>query len=112
MFYVSGTNIKITRGDNATLCVDLKDMDGTPYEREEGDALVLTVKSDPNESSALLTLEADSGCTFHFLPSDTDGFEFGSYKYDIQLTTAQDEVYTVIPVSTFQVMEEVTWGGE
>ncbi|MBQ9621207.1 MAG: hypothetical protein IJR41_04650 [Atopobiaceae bacterium] len=89
--------------------MDLKNLDGTQYEREEGDQLVLTVKRDANTEEALIQLSADADCTFYFTPSATDGMDYGTYKYDIQLTTAQGEVYTVIPVSTFVVMEEVTW---
>lgn len=109
MLYVSGTNVKLTRGDSAELCVDLKNLDGTPYTLTENDALVLTIKVDANVSEALLELEADENGSFTFIPSDTEDMAYGTYKYDIQLTTPQGEVYTVIPVSTFTILEEVTW---
>ena len=38
MFYVNGTNIKLTRGDSASLSVTL---DG--YEMQDGDALTLYI---------------------------------------------------------------------
>ena len=106
MFTVSGNNISLTRGDSASLHVDLTQGDA-PYEPQAGDVLTLTVKDDPNDAEAILTLTADSDCTFHFAPSDTDGLAFGSYKYDIQLETGED-VYTPI-VATFSLTEEVTW---
>lgn len=106
MFKVNGTNISLTRGDSATLHVDLT-QGGAPYEPQEGDVLTLTVKKDAKDAEALLTITADSECTFHFAPSDTDGLAFGGYKYDIQLTTGE-EVYTPI-VATFTITEEVTW---
>ena len=109
MFNVTGTNVSITRGDSATLHVDLTNADGTAYTPLSGDSVVLTVKEDANETDALLTLTADSDMTFHFLPTDTDGMAYGSYKYDIQLTTGSNG-YTVIPVATFTVMDEITWG--
>ena len=106
MFKVNGTNISLTRGDSATLHVDLT-QGGAPYEMQVGDVLTMTVKKDPNDAEAVLTLTADSDCTFHFAPEDTEGLAFGGYKYDIQLTTGED-VYTPI-VATFNITEEVTW---
>ena len=107
MFNVTGNNVSLTRGDSATLHVDLMNADGTAYEPLAGDVLTLTIKKDANTSTAILTLTADSDCTFHFAPSDTDALSYGSYKYDIQLTTGED-VYTPI-VATFTITEEVTW---
>lgn len=109
MFYVSGTNISLTRGDSATLSVDLKTQDGEAYALDEGDTLVLTVKRSPNDEEIVLQLYADGEGVFTFLPSATEGLAFGNYRYDIQLTTSAGEVYTVIPVSGFTLLEEVTW---
>ena len=102
MFYVNGTNIKLTRGDSATLSVAL---DG--YTMEDGDALTLSCKVDPSKDEYLFQLTADDQ-TFTFLPDTTAGLDFGAYRYDIQLTTSGGAVYTVIPVSSFTVMEEIT----
>lgn len=102
MFYLNGTNIKLTRGDSAMLSVTL---DG--YEMQDGDTLTLSVKVDPSKTEYLLQLTAED-MTFTFLPETTAGLAFGAYRYDIQLTTAAGEVYTVIPVSSFTIMEEVT----
>ena len=103
MFYVNGTNIKLTRGDSATLSVAL---DG--YTMQDGDALTLSCKVDPSKTEYLFQLTADSTQTFAFEPETTAGLDFGAYRYDIQLTTSGGEIYTVIPVSSFTVMEEVT----
>lgn len=102
MFFLNGTNIKLTRGDSATLSVAL---DG--YEMQDGDTLTLSVKVDPSKEGYLLQLTAE-GMAFTFLPSSTAGLPFGAYRYDIELKTAAGEVYTVIPVSSFTLMEEVT----
>ena len=66
MFYVNGTNIKLTRGDSASLSVSL---DG--YEMQDGDTLTLSVKVDPSKSEYLLQLTAD-GDSFAFLPEMSD----------------------------------------
>ena len=103
MFFLNGTNIKLTRGDSATLAVSLQG-----YDMQEGDTLTLSCKVDPSKTAYLFQLQADADNTFTFLPSTTEELDFGAYRYDIQLTTANDEVYTVIPVSSFTVMEEIT----
>ena len=102
MFHLNGTNIKLTRGDSATLSVAL---DG--YTMQDGDALTLSCKVDPTKDDYLFQLTA-SEQTFAFTPETTAGLDFGAYRYDIQLTTSGGEVYTVIPVSSFTVMEEIT----
>lgn len=106
MFQVNGTNVKLTRGDSATLAVTL---DG--YEPQEGDVLTLSAKTSVTADDYLFQLTAADN-VFTFLPETTDGLKFGSYAYDIQLTTAAGEVYTVIPVSAFILMEEVTCASE
>lgn len=111
MFYVQGTDIKITRGDNAQLSVDLLNADGSAYVMQTGDKLYLTVNVGARQGEPLLQLLADSQATFRFVPESTKPLEFGKYKYDIQLSTATGEVYTVIPVSKFEVLEEITWNG-
>ena len=103
MFFLNGTNIKLTRGDSATLAVSLQG-----YDMQDGDTLTLSCKVDPSKTAYLFQLTADADNTFTFLPSTTEELDFGAYRYDIQLTTANDEVYTVIPVSSFTVMEEIT----
>lgn len=108
MFYVQGTDIKITRGDNAQLAVDLLNADGSAYVMQSGDKLYLTVNIGARQGEPLLQLVSDSQAIFRFVPESTKTLEFGKYKYDIQLTTANGEIYTVIPVSKFEVLEEIT----
>ena len=107
MFYVNGTDIKLTRGDNATLAVDLKNADGSTYTLQANDKLYLSV-SQGGKSTPLLQIIADNEGIFRFVPSDTKSMNFGKYRYDIQLTMADGEIYTVIPVSIFEILEEIT----
>lgn len=106
MFYIEGNNINITRGDTAVLTVPLE-ASGQPYDMQSGDILYLTVKKSVNDTNYLFQLTSTDGL-FNFLPETTKSLNFGVYKYDIQLTTANEDVYTVIPVSSFKVLEEVT----
>lgn len=40
---------------------------------------------------------------------DTNTLDFGKYKYDVQLTTESEEVYTIIEPSIFEILPEVTY---
>lgn len=110
MFEITGiknTDIRITRGDTATLGVELFDNEGE-YHLKNGDVLELTAKENVNDVNALIHIIADENAVFHFTPDDTKNIEFGSYPYDIQLTLNNGDVYTVIPLSHIIICEEVT----
>lgn len=109
MFTIFDNDISITRGDNATLHVTMTTLDGEPYQLTQEDTLVLTVKKKTKDVTALIHLVADENGTFSIEPDDTNFLKFGSYKYDIQLTTSDGKIYTIIPPSIFKVSEEVTW---
>lgn len=107
MFYIQGDSISLTRGDNATLQVELTDADGKEYELKPGDKLELCVKKSPLDLKTMFSVESDSHGVFQFLPVHTKPLKFGKYKYDIQLSTASGNIYTVTPVSDFIILEEI-----
>lgn len=110
MFEITGikeTDIRITRGDSALLSVELFDDEGA-YELKPGDKLELCAKKHVQDTHYSIHLYADDSATFAFAPSDTAKLAFGSYPYDIQLTLANGDVYTVIPLSHIIICEEVT----
>lgn len=109
MLYVSENGeIELTRGDSAYLKVNVTKDDGEAYEFQNGDSLTLSLKKSTKDEEALMTKTAIASDTFHIKPKDTSGLSFGKYKYDVQLTTADGDVFTVIPPSTFKIAEEVT----
>lgn len=108
MLYIDGNNIKLTRGDTAYLTVPIKTALGEDYVVQAGDALTLSVKKKSTDNNYVFQKVLDGSNTFHIEPQDTAGIEFGKYKYDIQLNTANGDVYTIIDVSTFTILEEVT----
>ena len=42
-------------------------------------------------------------------PDDTKNLEYGQYVYDVQVTMANGDVATVIPPTTFNILEEVNF---
>ncbi len=111
MLYINGTEIKLTRGDSAYLQIPIVNQkpDGSTeeYVLAEGDKLTMTMaKSYEDTPCFQKTITNDN--TFHIKPEDTCNCEFGKYKYDVQLTTASGDVFTVVEPSCFQVLAEVT----
>lgn len=110
MLYIKddGT-IRLTRGDTARLSVPIKNlMNDDEYIMESDDNLYFTVKKSAKDYEPLLQKVSVGSNVIHIKPEDTKAFSFGKYKYDVQLTTASGDVYTIIEPSTFEVMEEIT----
>ena len=110
MLILDGNNaIHLTRGDTAYITINI-DMDG--IELRDTDKVHCQVRSQPNGGYLWFEadLEPDGGQhIWHIRPDDTSRMKPGNYFYDIQVEIAESgDVFTVIPVSTFEVLSEVT----
>lgn len=102
-------NIELTRGDTARLAVTVTDDDtGEEYDIQSTDVLTLSIKKKTKDSEALVSKSVEGSNVFRIEPKDTSELKFGSYVYDVQINTADGDVYTVIPPSEFKIGEEVT----
>lgn len=109
MLYIDDKTIKLTRGDTARLTVPIINLaNNGEYTMESGDILYFTIKKTAKDSDFLFQKSVTGSNSIHIRPEDTANLSFGKYKYDVQLTTATGDVYTVIEPSTFEVMEEIT----
>ena len=109
MLYIDDKTIKLTRGDTARLTVPIINLaNNGEYTMESGDILYFTVKKTAKDSDFLFQKSVTGSNSIHIKPEDTANLSFGKYKYDVQLTTATGDVYTVIEPSAFEVMEEIT----
>lgn len=107
MLKIIGTEIHLTKGDSAYLNVGISNTVGYPYKIKAGDELVMTVRSNLDNSLIFQKrIPADSALMIE--PKDTMNAIAGRYKYDIELNTEAGEVFTIIPKSTFFIEEEVT----
>ncbi len=101
-------NITLTRGDSAYIEIELTDEDDYKYALEQGDSLILTVKQNARCANPILQKRFDD-INVRIAPKDTQTMSYGSYCYDVQLTTADGDVYTVVGPARFTLCEEVTW---
>jgi hypothetical protein len=102
--------IELTRGDTARLTVFPTIGEGEekqPYTVKGNDVLTFTVKKSYEDETAVIKKEITGSTTFHIEPKDTNGLDFGRYKYDVQLTTADGDNYTFINKKDFTITEEV-----
>jgi hypothetical protein len=100
--------IELTRGDSATLTVNITDAAGKPYTVRDTDTLTLSVKKDVKDPKPSVQKSIHGNNRIHLEPKDTAGLEFGNYVYDVELLTAEGDVYTVIEKTFFRLREEVT----
>ena len=98
--------IKLTRGDTAYLTVSVNIKDGEPYTVKADDVLTMTVKQDYNDEP-LIEKKITGTTTFHIKPEDTKSLEFGTYVYDVQVTMANGDNFTIIADKKFKITNEV-----
>lgn len=111
MLYVNqdGT-IRLTRGDTARLEITITNsLTNEEYPLDPEDSLIFTIKKSVNDATALVKKELVGENIFHLKPEDTATFSYRSYVYDVQLTRANGDVYTIIVPTTFEIMKEVTF---
>lgn len=106
------TALKVTRGDSLPLHIDVKYSDGVPYELQEGDTLIFTLKANVNltDNPVLLqkTMTSETGPSCELLPEETE-LPYGMYKYDVELNIASSgRRFTIIKPTNFRVTTEVT----
>lgn len=109
MLYVdSDNNITLTRGDTASF--DLTITENTTAYDFSSDTVVFTVKKNVYTSDILIQKTFSDGL-ITLTPTDTNPLNYGTYYYDVQLTTPGGAVFTVIPPTKIIIAEEVTFNG-
>lgn len=108
MFKISNKTISITRGDTGTFSLTIKNANGETYDYSN-DTVLFTVKKDTNAELPLIQKTVVYGENIIIEPSDTSELAYGDYVYDIQVTTEDDVVDTIIPPSKFVILPEVTF---
>ena len=101
--------VQLTRGDTADLAVMIVNSDDdSEYEIQRGDRLTLSLKRNVKNIEYALQKSVTGTNVIPIDPEDTADLEFTKYQYDVQLTTAEGRVFTIIPPTTFEITPEVT----
>lgn len=102
-YKVSGTTIQITRGDSGYFRFTPYTVDEsgtrTEYVPQPGDSIRFAMKKKLSDAYQILLEKPVDTATFQMKlnPEDTADLAFGTYYYDVQLTTASGDVDTYIP---------------
>lgn len=107
MLTISNKNIFLTRGDTAKIALSITSAGSAAYDSTK-DRVVLTVKKSTTDKEKILQKTAVND-VITISHADTRNLEYGDYVYDIQLTTAAGDVYTVITPHRFRIEEEVNF---
>ena len=105
----------LVRGDTLKLTVtDIKLSDGTDYVLSDTDIVYLDVKKYATDKTAIIRKSAtkadyvDGGLPFVFLPADTANLPISEYYFDVRLFVDGDNIYTIIPMSKFHIVQNIT----
>ena len=102
--------IHLTRGDTARFSIgQIKNtITNTNYTPTEDDTVTMTIKKTVLQADPCVQLIVHGGEVLHIKPEDTKAMAFGKYVYDVQITMADGDVYTIIPPTPFELLKEVT----
>ena len=100
-------NITLTRSDSCAVSLSVIDSEGESYDYSS-DLVQLTIKGSTNTQHVVIqkTITNDF---FKITPEDTKDLDYGIYKYDVQLITQNNDVYTIIGPCDFILAEEVNY---
>lgn len=107
MLKVDGNKIWLTRGDSATLKLTVYDSSGAEYDYSQ-DTVKFTVKRSWAESDALITKTVNADGEIVLDAEDTADLPAGRYVYDVQITSDNGAVDTVIPYTDFILCADVS----
>lgn len=107
---INGTTISLTRGDSFSCSVKIYSSGGKSiYTPNENDKIKFTVKTGYDEDDEVLIRKniSPTDLTLSINPQDTKSLNYGTYVYDIELTTADGRVDTFITKAKLKITEEV-----
>jgi len=115
MIEVTGTTIKMTRGDTLWVQVGIE-QDGEPYIPKDGDVVRFYLKHEPlngkrtayKDPEPLITKNVPiTTMVLSLEPEDTKPLDFGNYKYDLEITLSDGRVDTFINNADLTLLPEV-----
>lgn len=108
MVNITGTTIRMTRGDTLQVEVVLTGSDGNKYVPGAGDVIKFGVKKTYTDTDLAIYKIIPSDTLILLLrPEDTKNLAWGSYVYDIEITMEDGTVDTFIANATIVIEKEV-----
>lgn len=108
-------DVTIVRGDTLTLSIsEIKMSDGSPYTLKDTDIIYLDVKKNSIDKTAVFRKSVTAAdyvegvLPVTVLPEDTVNLSPGDYYFDVRLFMDDDNIYTIIPMSKFRIVRNVT----
>lgn len=106
---VTGENLSMTRGDSETVTVSCPERPFTA-----GDIIEMTVRKTATSTEKEIYKRVadfnDGVAVINIDPEDTSGLSFGNHVYDVQLTTGDGKVITIIKPHVLYLDKEVSYG--
>lgn len=110
MVQIKGSTIRMTRGDTLDAELDIRLADGSSYEMQEGDRIRFALKRRVTDKCVLIAKEIPAGTLRLRMESEETKLlrpDWAPYVYDVQLTTADGTVDTLVERGKFIVTDEV-----
>lgn len=100
--------IMLTRGDSAYITFQMKKMDDSLYELQDGDRVVFRFKvgKDLTEIDCAINVN-DNIAALEILPEHTENLKTGQYKYEVELITFDGKRSTFIADQPFIIGREL-----
>lgn len=108
MLVITNDEVILTRGDSADIIVNITDANGDIYTPDVTDVIKFTLKKNC-ETSDIIIQKTLVNSVISLLPADTKDLPYGTYYFDVQLSTAAGDVYTVVSPHRFIIDKEVTF---
>ena len=100
-------NIYLTRGDTATIDVEILNPDESPHTMTSEERLIFTLRKLYDKGNILIS-KTYSDPTIYIYTNDTKDLNFGDYRFDIYLYNVNTHtIDTFIAEGKFTVAEEV-----
>ena len=106
MVNITDKNIFMTKGDTVKLSLDIRDKDNNVYNMQSGDVIKMAVRK-PKQCNDEFSIESESK-DIVINTEHTKDMKPGIYEYDIQITFANGEVNTIVPLHKFVIQKEVS----
>lgn len=105
MFIIDDNNIFLTRGDTAEFGLDVVNEEtGEPFDYSEC-LTEFTVKQSAFTEDIVIQKTFTDGIV-KINPEDTEGLPYQTLKFDVQIITPENDVYTVMSDCDFTLMKE------